>query len=441
LYKNFEKSAEYHQKACQVIPGGISSNNRASWRPFPLFYSKAEGSKVWDVDGNVYTDYVLGRGPLILGHSPKNVLQAMVDQMYKGLFFAGQTQLEIHLAEKIQSLVSCADMVRFCNSGSEAVHAALRLARSYTGKSKILRFEGHYHGWYDNIFWSFSPPIEKAGPVESPSLVPMSLGQNLEDGANLFVLPWNRLDLIEELFIRKHKKIAAVITEPIMFNGFFGGILPVPGFLQGLRKLCDRFSILLIFDEIITGFRVSLGGAQEFFQVTPDLSTFAKALGGGTVLSALVGKQDIMKLFGELTTVHTGTYNGYPPALAGSLAALEALSFNDGFLLKEIHSIGTLLFNGLKEISQNTSLPFTVRGVPVAFTTAFRQSSYPVTDYRTAIEADSQLLRMFWEGLHARGIRISPEGLWYVSSAHNKEDVKNTLQVVSDTLRDIEKTI
>lgn len=438
---DFNASEKLYHRACKVIPGGISSNNRASWRPFPLFYSHAKDSKVWDVDGNEYIDYVLGRGPLILGHSPRKVIDAMTKQLNTGLFFAGQTELEVKLAEKVSQIVPCAEMVRFCNTGSEAVHAALRLARSATGKSKVLRFEGHYHGWYDNISWSFSPSLEKAGPLNSPSIVPMSLGQNTEDGLNLFVLPWNRLDLVEALFKDHHEEIAAIITEPVMYNGYYGGILPLPGFLEGLRELCDRFSIILIFDEVITGFRLSLGGAQELFNVTPDLSTFAKALGGGTVISMLVGKKEIMRLFSDLKTVHTGTYNAYPPAVAGALAALEELSDNEGEALKKINFLGGKLMNGLKELARTTSLPLTIRGFPAAFTTSFNISSSPVIDYRTALEADNNLLIKFWDELHRRGIRTSPEGLWYTSTAHTEQDIDITLNIIEIALQSIEKTL
>ncbi|HQH72172.1 MAG TPA: aminotransferase class III-fold pyridoxal phosphate-dependent enzyme, partial [bacterium] len=280
-----DKSQQLLERSRRVIPGGISSNVRANWEPFPLFYERGEGSRVWDADGNEYIDYVLGRGPLLLGHSPRAVIEAVNKQFQKGLMYAGQTELEIQAAEKICELVPGAEMVRFASSGSESVHAALRLARAVTGRKKILRFEGHYHGWFDNIAWNFAPPLDSSNPRESPKLFPSSAGQCPEDGANLLVLPWNDLELVKRLFDQRGNEIAGVITEPIMCNA--GAIEPRPDFLAGLRDLCNQHGSLLIFDEVITGFRVALGGAQALYQVTPDLSVFAKAMGGGVCVSAL----------------------------------------------------------------------------------------------------------------------------------------------------------
>ena len=330
--------------------------------------------------------------------------------------------------------------VRFGSSGSESVHAALRLARSATGRKKILRFEGHYHGWFDNIAWNFAPPLDEAGPRERPNLLPTTKGQLLEESAGLVVLPWNDLALVEQLFADEGSDIAGVITEPIMCN--WGAIMPRPGFLEGLRKVCDHYGSVLIFDEVITGFREALGGAQEHFSVTPDLATFAKAMGGSVCVSAVAGKEKFMHLFGELKTVHAGTYNANPVSMAGAMAALDALSENDGALLKSTFEIGGSLMAGIKEIAEKSSFSIAVRGLPPTFHVSFLpEGAEEVVDYRTATQTDTNLTRQLWIELQERGVRVTPDGLWFVSTAHTAQDVEQTLAAVADALAAMEKTV
>ncbi|MCA9443628.1 MAG: aspartate aminotransferase family protein, partial [Candidatus Omnitrophica bacterium] len=356
----FSKSEELYERAKQVIPGGISSNVRRDWEPFPLFYSHGEGSRVWDVDGNEYIDYVLARGPLFYGHSPTRIIEAMDREYRNGIMYAGQSELEVLAAEKICEIVPGAEMVRFGSTGSESVHAALRLARATTGRPLILRFVGHYHGWFDNIAWSFAPPLEEIGSRENPKLLPCTLGQLDSDAEGLRLLPWNDLDVVRELFEKEGDRIAGIITEPIMCN--CGCIQPLPGFLEGLREVCDEYGSLLVFDEVITGFRVAPGGAQELFGVTPDVATYAKAMGGGACISALAGKSKYMRLFGEMKTLHAGTYNANPPTMAACLAALEMLTENDNQLWKQVHGVSSRLIEGIQEIQKETDLKLAVRG-------------------------------------------------------------------------------
>lgn len=428
-----DSSAQWFERAQRVIPGGINSNVRANWDPFPLFYSHGKGSRLWDVDGNEYIDYVLGRGPLMYGHSPDRITDAAAAQMKKGLMYAGQCTLEVELAEKMCELVDGLEQVRFNSSGSESIAAAMRLARSVTNKPVILRFEGHYHGWMDNIAWSFAPPLTEAGPYESPALCPVTKGQLMDDSHNLALLPWNNLDLVEELFRQRHHEIAAVITEAVMCNK--GAILPKPGFLEGLRRLCDQYGILLIFDEVITGFRLAPGGARERFDVRPDLTIYAKALGGGMIVSALGGKQQYMQEFGNRTTMHAGTYNANPPAMAGSLAALDMLSENDAELLKTNQVLGQELLNGLKELANHSDLGMQVRGLPNVFNVSFAPGlQVEAVDYRTSLQTDADLTREFYRRMQTEGIRITPEGLWFVSTAHTREDIRQTLTTTEQVL-------
>jgi glutamate-1-semialdehyde 2,1-aminomutase len=428
-----DKSISWYERAKRVIPGGICSNVRAISEPAPLFYERAEGAHIWDVDGNEYIDYVLGQGPMLLGYTPRSVIDAAKAQLEKGLVYAGQTELEVLAAERVRALVPCAEMVRFSSTGSEAVHAAVRLARAHTGRKKILRFEGHYHGWLDTIAWNYAAPKAELGPRENPPLWPSSLGQPVEDAANVLVRPWNDLSLVEDLFEREGGLIAAVICEPIMGN--WCAITPEPGYLEGLCKLCDRYGALLIFDEVITGFRVALGGAQALYGVTPDLATFAKAMGGGMPVSAIAGRAAVMSLFGELRTVHAGTYNSNPVCMAGTVAALETLSADNGAELARAHASGKALMDGIRELAAKSGLPVTVRGVPPLFHVSFvPQGAPPVVDYRASFSTDFEMGRRFWIALQERGIRITSRGVWLVSTVHTREDVTRTLTAVADAL-------
>lgn len=428
----FNKSRELYERACQATPGGIHSNVRKNWHPHPMFYDRGEGSHIWDVDGNEFIDYVLGRGPLLLGHSPQPVIDAVTRQLKVGLAYAGQHQLEIEAAEKVCELVPCAEMVRFSNAGGEAVHAAVRLARAVTGRIKIIRFEGHYHGWYDSQFWSSAPPLEAAGPRESPQAVPASKGQPASDADHLVVRPWNDLALVASAFEQNPGQIAAVLTEPIMCNQ--GGIMPRTGYLEGLRELCTRHGALLIFDEVITGFRVSLGGAQQQFGVIPDLATFAKGLAAGFPVSALAGRRAYMQAFGDLSVSHAGTYNGGGPCMAATKAALDMLSADGGAPLEHAHATGRRLMEGIEEAGRKAGKNVHIRGVPTAFFVSFNDRA-EVIDYRTSLSRDRAAYSRFWLALQERGVRTIPDGLWFVSTAHTPEDVTNTLAAVAEAMK------
>ncbi|MER8949859.1 aspartate aminotransferase family protein [Mesorhizobium sp. M0809] len=436
---SYNRSESLLARARAVIPGGISSGNRANWTPFPLYYARGDGARVWDVDGNEYIDYVLGRGPLILGHGEPEVTDAICRQLRLGQFFAGQTEAETDLAELICALVANAEMVRFCNSGSEAVHACIRLARSATGREKVIRFIGHYHGWYDGIAWGFEGV--NAGPDGRVLPAPMSLGQPLSDAYNIVAIEWNDPDAVTNAFKSSAGEIAAVITEPIMFNGFWSNISPSEGFLGFLREQCNANSALLVFDEVQTGFRISLGGAVQHFGVAADLSAFAKALSGGVCLAAFAGRKEIMKRLVETNTVHTGTYNAYPPAVAGALRHLSLLAANSGEKLQNIHHHTALLERGLRDLARQTGLPFHVRGSRGAITTAFRAAPGHVINRRSAADGLDFSLQSAWHlALQDRGVRITPEGLWYVSAAHSARDIAITLDAARDALQNLQQS-
>ena len=430
----FEQSRQMYQRACKTCPGGIHSNVRKNWNPAPMFYQRGEGARVWDVDGNEFIDYVLARGPLLLGHSPKSVIEAAARQMERGLMYAGQHPLEIEAAEKFCQMVPGADNVRFACTGSEAVHGAIRLARAVTNRTKIIRFEGHYHGWFDNVFWSFAPPLSEAGPREAPNPIPISQGQVSSDGSHLVIRPWNDLELVAAAFKQHPGEIAAVLTEPIMCNT--GCIMPREGYLEGLRELCTRHGALLIFDEVITGFRASLGGAQQLFGVTPDIAAFAKGMAGGFPVSAIAGKKEVMDLFGDLSVTHSGTYNSNGPCMAATVAALEMLSAGGGTPLEHAHSMGRQLMEGIEQAGRQAGKNVHVRGIPPIFHVSFGALE-EVTDYRSFVPRDVEAYRRFNTALQERGIRTVPDGQWFVSTAHAQEDVDQTLAAVAESMEEV----
>ena len=432
----YEHSRVWHERACKVIPGGINSDFRATADPVPLHFARAKDAHIWDADGNGYIDYVLGQGPMLLGHTPERVLEAVRRQLDRGLVYGGQTEAEVRAAELMVEHVPCAEMVRFSTTGSEAVHAAIRLARAATGRTKIVRFEGHYHGWFDTIAWNPFRPDADLGPRHAPVMRPSSSGQCPEDGANLVVCPWNDVEVVEARFAELGDQIAGVICDPFACAC---GLIPAEAdFLAVLRRLCDAHGAALIFDEVITGFRVAPGGAQAHYGVTPDLATFAKAMGGGLAVSAVAGRADLMRLFGEPGTVHSGTYNANPLAMAGTLAALELLLESGGEELRKARDAGQELWDGLAAVSAEAGLPLTFRGVPTVFSATFLPDGHPpVVDMRSARATDFDLGRRFWAGLQQHGVLMTSFGIWFLSTVHTAEDIEKTVASAKTVLTDL----
>jgi glutamate-1-semialdehyde 2,1-aminomutase len=417
--------------AQNTLAGGVSSNVRLLGAPHPLFFERAEGAMIYDVDGNEYIDYVLAQGPMILGHSHPRVLDAVNDAMRKGQLFAGQHQLEIDLAEKMVEIVPSAELCRFGLSGSEMVQAAMRLARAATNRNLILRFEGHYHGWFDNVLISVAPPLDKAGPREHPNAVAGTPGQTSSSLEDFVVLPFNDLALVEELFARQGDQIACVMLEPMMCNT--GAIPPEPGFLQGLRRLCDQHGSILYFDETITGFRLSLAGAQGYYGVTPDLSSFAKAMAGGFANAALVGRRDLMIRFAQGVN-HSGTFNSNVISMAASVAAIAELERDNGAIYRHIDKLGTQLMSGLAELGRRLEVPLHVQGLPCAFHVSFTENP-PLRDYRDWVtKTDKERYNTFTLSMLESGIRLIGRGIWYVSAAHTEAHVAKTLEAAERSL-------
>jgi glutamate-1-semialdehyde 2,1-aminomutase len=431
--QQWQRSQELFERAKGSLAGGVSSNVRLLTKPLPLFFDRAAGAMIYDVDGNGYIDYVLGQGPMILGHSHPAVLAGVTAAMQKGQLFAGQHELEITVAEKMTALIPGAELCRFGLSGSEMVQAAMRLARAITGRTKILRFEGHYHGWYDNVLISVAPPMDKAGPREQPNVVPGTPGQTLSALDDFFVLPWNDLGLVEQLFAEQGNQIAAVMTEAMMCNT--GAIPPEPGFLEGLRRLCDQYGALLYFDETITGFRLGLQGAQGRFGVTGDLSSFAKAMAGGFANAALVGKREYMIRFAGGVN-HSGTFNSNVISMAASSAAIAELEKDNGAIYHRIEQNGAVLMDGIRQIGQRLGLPLHVQGLPTAFHLSFTELP-AIRDYRDyALHCDKERYSRFCVAMLHRGVRLIERGVWYLSAAHMEEHLEKTLQAVESALQE-----
>ncbi len=430
---SYTKSAQFLERSKNVLAGGVSSEFRKYSYPHALFYSHGKGSRLYDVDGNEYIDFTLSQGPLILGHSHPHVLQRVKAYSEKGQLYAGQHLLEVELAEKMQKYIPSAELIRFCLDGSTAIHTALRLARAKTGRNKFIRFEGHYHGWLDNVAWGISIPTgEDLGARENPNVFPWTMG--LPDGVReeFLVLPWNDLDLVKNTVAESRSEIAAIITEPIMCNN--GCILPEDGYLAGLREICDQHGIALIFDEVITGFRTSLGGAQSYFGITPDLSIFAKAMASGYPISAIVGKKDWMNLLATGEVIHAGTMNSACSLVAAALATIEVLEEEGTY--ERIFGLGTTLIKGLKELAEETDQNLLVQGLGPVLNTSF-SSLEQARDFRDVQTFDKEKLGRFIAGLHDRGVRVIGRGVWYISAVHTDQDVEHALEAAEKVLKSL----
>ncbi len=430
----YDRSIALYDEACAVLAGGVNSNFRMGMQPAPLFFERAEGARLYDVDGNAYVDYVLGMGPIILGHAPESVLRAVAETLAAGQIYAGQHRGEVELGRRFQQVVPCSELVRFGSSGSEMDQAALRVARAATGRPKVVKFEGHYHGWFDTILVSVAPPLDQAGPAEAPIPHLPSAGQSAAAAADVVVLPWNDLEVVRRYLDAHWRETAGLLMEPILCNTSV--IVPRDGYLEGVRKLCDRYGVALIFDEVITGFRVGLGGAQARLGVTPDLAVFAKAFGAGFTIAALAGRRDYMRVLADGSALHGGTFNANVVSTAASNAALEELARDDGAVYRQIEERGEALMQGIWEIGERAGLPLHVQGVGAAFNTSFTDQD-AVTDYRSYQRTDLARQRRLVQALQERGVRVTSRGTWFLSAAHGAAEVEETLAAVEAAVAEL----
>jgi len=423
----WKTSQELLARARQSLAGGVSSPFRAMF-PVPLYFKGGAGSHLEDEDGNRYIDYALAWGPAILGHAHPRLVEAIRQQASLPHIYGAEHRLEIDVAERIQAAAPCAERVAFTSSGSEAVQLALRLARAHTDRTMVVKFEGHYHGWIDSVLLSHHPAAADVGPLESPNVVRESSGQVANAAGNVIVLPWNDARAVARLFAARGKEIAAVIMEPVLSNS--GGILPLPGYLEQVRDTAHEHGALLVFDEIITGFRMGLSGAQGRYGVVPDIATFGKAVAGGGALSVIAGRKEIMELMFGGGVAFGGTFNGNPISLAAARANLEELSRDGGAPLRTANRLGERLKDGIAELGRKHGIALLVSGFGAAFSVHFT-GRRELVQYRDILDDDAGLLRRFLKGLLEEGVYLLPDGRIYTSAAHTGDDIGRTLEAVN----------
>ncbi len=408
------RSRALHERASQSLAGGVSTTFRSYERPVPLSFVAARGAVVTDADGNDYVDHVCGFGPIILGHGDPEVAEAVTAAIPLQLL-GGQQEREIELAERLCAMVPAFERVRFGQSGSEAVHGAIRTARAVTGRQLVVKFAGHYHGWFDGIYVATT----RRGPALAESG-----GQPAASLADVVVLDWNDPDQLRDVFAYAGDRIAAVIMEAIVCNG--GYFRPRPGYLELARDLTRAAGALLIFDEVISGFRLAPGGAQEITSVTPDLAVIAKAMGNGFPISAFGGRADVMEAVAAGRAFHAGTYCGGGVPVAAALATVTRLAAEPG-IYERMRMLGQRLMSGLAAVGRRYGQPVHVSGAGPVFFLWFSESE--PAGFADHVRADWARYRRFSEQLLLNGVRTIPTaGRWYLSAAHREEDVDRTLE-------------
>ena len=412
--RTFDKSHELRDRAELITPGGVHSNVRLSTPK--VFFERGKGAWLWDVDGNDYIDYLLGQGPSFLGHAPDDITRDVTEAVGRGMVYGAQHPLEIEAGERFLSTLGWADMVRFGVSGTEAVQAALRLARAATGRRKFVRFEGHYHGWLDNVLVA----------VEDHQATLASKGQLESHLGDSIMLPWNNIDALRVTLAEHASEIAAVIMEPIMFN--IGAVLPRAGYIEEVRALCTEYDIVLIFDEVISGFRVGPQGASGLLGVTPDLATYGKALAGGWPVSALAGREDLMALFGTGEVNHSGTFNSSVMGAAAVVSTMKRFESDPPY--ERIREYGLALMDGLAALGQKHGIPLRVQGLPMAFHASLGEDSEPFYDFEGLSRRDLPGYAALAKVLGNHGVWVAGRGIWYVSAAHGPAELEETLSRV-----------
>jgi glutamate-1-semialdehyde 2,1-aminomutase len=425
---NTQKSKELFRKAQTLLPGGVNSPVRAfkSVGGEPIFITRANGSKMWDADGNMYIDYVGSWGPMLLGHSHPAVIDRVKRAAEGGLSYGAPTEIEILIAEKICSMVPSIDMVRMVNSGTEATLTAVRLARAYTGREKIIKFEGCYHGHGDSF-------LIKAGSGALTLGTPDSPGVTEGTARDTLIARFNDISSVEELFDKNPESIAAVIIEPVVGN--MGCVPPVNGFLGKLRDVCTKHGTLLIFDEVMTGFRLARGGAQEKYGITPDLTTLGKVIGGGMPVGAYGGRREIMKLVAPSGPMYqAGTLSGNPVAMAAGLEMLTQIDKTPELYTK-LETKAAQFEEGLRTIIKGNGYPVTINRVGSMFTLFFTDKR--VVDYDTAGTSDTKRFAAYFRSMLEQGIYLPPSQYEaaFVSYAHSDSDIEQTINAAEIALR------
>lgn len=424
-----DTSKKLFTEAQNYLVGGVASSlHKAEHEEYPIYASHGKGSRIWDVDGNEYIDYMGSFGPSLLGFSPDELNRAVIAQIEKGTHFALPTESVNQLSRHLVEVIPCAEVVGYQSSGTEANLVNFRLARSFTGKSKIIKFEGHYHGWADELSLSVKPmSLKSMGPRNRPWKCLESAGQLDGSGNEIIVLPWNDIDILEKTIKRHKHEIAAVITEPVMYNA--EPIKPLPGYLAAMRQLTRDNDILLIFDEVITGFRVALGGASQLYGVIPDLVTFAKAFAGGYPIAGVAGRREIL----ECGVHPAGTFNANPLCVAAAITTMDIISRPGTY--ENLERITGRIKQGVNELAERYGVKLWCDNQVSIWQMSFGIDS-PMTEFRDNFKVDKKTYLNFYKRCLDRGVRLhSGRGRFYISTAHTDKDVDKTLQVFEDVFK------
>ena len=434
MSRNMEQNIAFFKRAQKAMPFGVTSNFRYWGEEEDIGVARAEGAYIWDMDGNRYIDYRVGFGPVILGHGHPVIVKRVAEAIQQGTVFALTHDLEVRVAERIVEMCPSVDQVRFANSGGEATMHALRIARSHTGREKIIKFEGQYHGMYDYMLFStVSSPLTALGHRRSPIPAPTSSGIPKAIHELVITLPYNDPEMLERTVKQAWGDVAAIIVEPILGN--MAGAMPQPGWLELIRSLCDEYGIVMIVDEVKTGFRVAPGGAQEYLGVNGDLTTYAKSLGNGFPIAVIGGNKEVMASVGPGRTAHGGTYCGNIVGTAAADATLEIIS--QGEALKTVEARGRALMAGIGEILTDAGLAHHVVGHPSMFGIIFSEEE-PV-DFRGWMETDHGLYTAIMSALIERGAMPDPDGgePWFLCAALSEKDVADTLQFFAEAVQEV----
>jgi len=426
------KSQALQQRAQKILPLGVNSNFRYWGEGITPYVEKAKGAYLWDVDGKRYIDYRLAFGPIILGHAYPEVDSKVIEEIQSGVLFAMTGELEVAVAEMIADMAPAVEMVRMACSGTEATMHAIRVARAYTGRDLIVKFEGNYHGFHDHTLWSTYAPVEAYGNRRSPIAVPASSGIPKSMREFIITLPFNDFEGFERVMRSYGEQIAAVITEPCQGN--CAAINPQDGFLELIRGKTEEYGCVFILDEVKTGFRIANGGAQEYYGIQPDLATYAKALGNGYPVAAFGGKKEIMSIIGQ-GVAQGGTYTNNKPGIAAAYATLSLLKSQP--ILKTIAQRGQRLMDGLKEIFDENDIPVVMTGYPAMF--SFSLNIKSVTCQRDWAKSDHELYLKLAQQAIERGIMpdFDAREPWFLSYSHTDQDIDETLSVYADVVKSV----
>ena len=426
------RSHKMHERGKKSLPMGVSSSFQAV-PPYPLFISRAEGSQIWDLDGNRYTDFHLGFGSLLVGHAHPVLVEALRDQLGKGSLYSLPNADVVYLAEEMKRRFAPIEQVRFCNSGTEATMDALRLARAHTGRDKIVKIEGGYHGHHDTVLMSTKPAREDAGPQERPHSVPASKGIPSDVKRNTIIAPYNDAEALDRVLGEHEGEVAAVIMEAVIMN--VGVILPLEGYLESVREITRRHGVLLIFDEVKTGVTVAPGGVTELYPVGPDLICLAKSIGGGMPIGAFGGREEIMRRINHSEVIHLGTFNGNPMSMRAGLVTLTKIFTNEAH--GHANGLSFLLGKAYEGIIEEFDLPMHVAQIGAKGCAMFRYER--ARNYRAWWEIDMDVSYAYWLYLANRGILFPPgfDDQWTVSIQHTQEDIDHHVHVFQQFVHEL----